>query len=111
MIEFYHNRGNDMLKLGCTLPNLANICLHKSTESMFYPFTESDKYLLENIREDMVPSIVFTRKALVDETFIRKSSNLCKSFVGIDASQLYPYSMCQPMPIGLYTGWEYDSET
>ena len=37
MIEFYHNKGIDMLKLGFTLPNLANICLHKSTDSMFYP--------------------------------------------------------------------------
>ena len=90
MIEFYHNKGIDMLKLGCTLPNLANICLHKSTDSKFYPFTESDKDLLERIREDMVggPSIVFTHKAVVDETFIRKASNLCKSIVGIDASQL-----------------------
>ena len=76
MIEFYHNKGIDMLKLGCTLPYLANICLHKSTDSKFYPFTESDKDLLEKTREDMVggPSIVFTRKAVVDETFIRKSS-------------------------------------
>ena len=32
MIEFYHNKGIDMLKLGCTLLNLANICLHKSTD-------------------------------------------------------------------------------
>ena len=56
-------------------------------------------------------SIVFTRKAVVDETCIRKSSNLCKSTVGIDASQLYSYSMCQPMPTGSYTRWEYDSET
>ena len=32
MIEFYHNKGSDMLKRGCTLPNLANICLHKSTD-------------------------------------------------------------------------------
>ena len=113
MIEFYHNKRIDMLKLGCTLPNLANICLHKSTDSKFYPFTESDKDLLEKIREGMVdgPPIVFTRKAVVDETFIRKSSNLCKSIVGIDASQLYPQSMCQPMPTGLYTLWEYDSET
>ena len=113
MIELYHNKGIDMLKLGCTLPNLAKICLHKSTDSKFYPFTESDKDLLEKIREDMVggPSIVFTRKAVVDETFIRKPSNLCKSIVGIDASQLYPYSMCQPMPTGLYTQWEYDSDT
>ena len=113
MIEFYHNKGIDMLKLGCTLPNSANICLHKSTASKFYPFTESDNDLLEKILEDVVggPSIVFTRKAVVDETFIRKSSNLCKSIVGIDASQLYPYSMCEPMPPGLYTRWEYDSET
>ena len=92
IIEFYHNKGIDMLKLGCTLPNLANIFLHKSIDSKFYPFTESEKDLLEKIREDMVggPSFVFTRKAVVDETFIRKSSNLCKSIVGIDASQLYP---------------------
>ena len=113
MIEFYHNKGIDMLKLVCTLPNLANLCLHKSTDSKSYPFTESDKNLLEKIWEDMVggPSIVFKRKAVVDENFIRKSSNLCKSIVGIDASQLYPYSMCQPLPTGLYTRWEYDSET
>ena len=92
---------------------LADICLRRSTDSKFYPFTESDKGFQENIREGMVggPSIVFTRKAVVDETFIRKSSNLCKSIVGTDASQLYPYSLCKPMPTGLYTRWEYDSET
>ena len=50
MIEFYHQKEIDMLKLGCTLFNLANICLHKSTDSKFYPFTESDKDLLEKIR-------------------------------------------------------------
>ena len=113
MIAFYHDKDIDMLKLGCTLPNLANICLHKSTDVKFYPFTEADKDLLEKIREDVVggPSIVFTRKAVVDETFIRKSTNICKSIVGIDASQLYPYSMCQPMPTGLYTRWDIDSET
>ena len=108
MIEIYHNKRIDMLKLGCTLPSLANICLHKSTDSKFYPFTEWDKDLLEKIQEGMVggPSIVFTRKVVVDETFIRESLSLCKSIVGIDASQLYPYSMCQPMPTGLYTRWE-----
>ena len=113
MLAFYHKKGIDMLKLGCTLPNLANICLHKPTSAKFYPFTEADKDLLQKIREDMVggPSIVFTPKAVVDETFIRNSGNICKSIVGIDASQLYPYSMCQPMPTGLYTRWEYDTES
>ena len=96
MNEFYHNERIDMLKLGCTLPNLANICLHKSTGLNFYHFTESDRDLLGKIRKDIVggTSFVFTRKTVVDENFIRKSSNLCKSIVGIDASELYPYSMC-----------------
>ena len=112
-IEFYHNRGIDMLNLGCTLPNLTIIFLYRSNDSKFYPFTELDKDLLEKIREDTVggPSFVCTRKAVVDVTFRRKSSNFCKSIVGIKASQLYPYSMCQPMPTGLYTWWEYDSKT
>ena len=54
MIAFYHDKDIDILKLGCTLPNLANICLHKSTDAKFYPFTEGDKDLLEKIREDVV---------------------------------------------------------
>ena len=113
MIAFYHDKDIDMLKLGCTLPNLANICLNKSTDAKFYPFTEGDRDLLEKIREYVVggSSIVFTRKVVVDETFIRKSTNLCKSIVGIDACQLYPYSMCQAMPTGLYTRCDFDSET
>ena len=113
MMEFYHNKGIDMLKLGGTLPNLANICLHKSTNHKFFPFVEADKDLHDKIREDMTggPSIVFTRKAVVDQTFIRISENFCKSIVGIYASQLYPFSMCQEMPTGLYTRWEFDTDS
>ena len=88
MIEFYQQREIVMLKLGCTLPNLANICLHKSTGSTFYLFTESEKELLEKICEDMVdsPSNNITRKVVIDEIFIRKSTNFCKSIVGTDAN-------------------------
>ena len=43
MLVFYHKKKIDMLKLGCILPNLAIICLHKSTSANFYPFTETDK--------------------------------------------------------------------
>ena len=96
---FYHDKNIGMLKRGCTLPNLANICLQKSTDAKFHPSTEGDKDLLEKNQEHVVggPSIVFTRKAVVIETFIRKSSNICKSVVGIDASQLYPYSPTVPL--------------
>ena len=112
MIEFYHCMRNDLLELGCTLPILANICLHSSTNVKFYAFPEADKDLLIKIGEGMVgvPSIVFTRKAVLGQTRVRSSSNTCKSMVGMDASQLYPYAMCQPMPTGLYTRWEFKSD-
>ena len=79
LIDFYHDKDSAMLKLGCTLPNVANICLQKSTHAKTFPFIEGEKDLLEQIREHVVggPSIVFTRKAVVDETFIRKSTNIC----------------------------------
>ena len=113
MLASYHSKGIDMLKLGYTLPNWANICPHKSTSAKFYPFTETDKDLMQKIRKDMVggPSIVFTPKAVVDETFNRNSRNICKSIASSDASQLYPYSMCQPMPTGPCTRWEFDTES
>ena len=45
------------------------------------------------------------------ETCIRKSNKLCKSKIGIDASQLYPYSIYQDMPTGFYMRWDYIEET
>ena len=112
MVDFYNNKGINIKKLGCIFPNLANSCLHKSTTAKFYPFTGSQKNVLEKILEDMVggPSIVFIKKAVLDETFIWDATNWFKFIVRIDASQLYPFSMCQAMPIGLYTTWELDSE-
>ena len=96
MVDFYRNKGFDLLKPGCALPNLANICLHKSTAVLFYAFTESDNDLLEKIRGDMVggPTIVSRRKVVADKPFIRDSTNLLKSLVGIVTSQFYPFSMC-----------------
>ena len=81
MIAFYHDKDIGMLKAGCTLPNLAIIYLHKSTDAKFDPLTEEDEDLLQKICENVVggPSIVFTCKAVVDETFIRKPNNICKS--------------------------------
>ena len=113
--EFYHNKGIDIVNVGCTLPNSANICLHQSKDSKVYLFNETDKDMLEKIRQVMVgePSTVFTSEAIVNKTFIStyQSTNQRKFIVGIDASQHYTYSLCQPMPTGLYTRWEYDSET
>ena len=93
-----------MLKIACTLPNIAITCLHKSSNAKFYPFAKSDKDSLKNIRGDLVggPSVAFARKAVVIETLIRDSSNWCTTLARIEP--YYPYSMSQTMPQGLYTG-------
>ena len=112
LIAFYHDKDIDMLKLGCTLPNLANICLHKSTDAKFYPFIDGDKDLLEKFEKTSLMaylSFLHAKQLLIK--LLSESLQICKSIVGIDASQLYSYSMCQPMPTGLYTRWYIDSET
>ena len=113
MVDFYHNKGTGMLKIWCTLLNLANICLHKSTTATIYPSIESNGDLPEIIQEDIVGGLSFDMKsrAVVDETLIWDSTNWCKTIFGTDASQLYSFSMCQAMPTGLYTTWALDSES
>ena len=41
MIEFYHNKSKTMLRLGCTLPFLGNVCLHNLTEAKPNSFEQS----------------------------------------------------------------------
>ena len=99
----------DTLRLECTLPNLANIGLHSSTNARFYPFTENDEGSLSIVLA-RVPSKVFTRETVVDETPIRKATKFCKSNVGKDTSRLHPYSMCETLPTGLFTRYNFDED-
>ena len=101
-----------MLKFGCTLPNLANICLHSSTNAIFYPFTETHYDLLSKVGEDVIggPSIVPTRKVFVEKTHSRKSTDGCKTIVGINARRLSASSVCQPVPTGLDTRYEFNAD-
>ena len=108
MIAFCHNKDIDMLNFECKLPSPGNICLQISTDAKFNPFTEGDKDLLEKSREDVVggrPSITFTRKAFADETFIQKSTNKCKSIVGLLLANYTP-TRCgnQRQPIFIRVG-------
>ena len=66
---------------------------------------------MKEVRKDITGGhlSVFTRKTADDETFIKSLSIICKSIVGIDASQRYPISKCQDNPTGLHTKWEYDT--
>ena len=73
LIAFYHDKGIDILKLVFTLPKLANICLYKTVDAKLSSFKWGDGDFLEYIREVVDgPSIVFTQKAFVDETFFEK---------------------------------------
>ena len=107
-IAFYHDKNIDTLKLGCTLPNWLPFAYRNLPMQKSIPSQSEIKTFWKKIREDVVcwPSLVFTSKAVVDEKFIRKSTNICNSSVGIDASQLYPYSICQPLcpPVFLRVG-------
>ena len=42
MIVFYQDKDIVVLKLSCSLPNMANFCLHTSTDAKLYPFLEGD---------------------------------------------------------------------
>ena len=79
LIEFYIDKGIIVLNLGCTLPNLEEICLHKSNECKFYPFFRVIVTCLKNtVKNDRWSSVDFTRKTVENETFFRKSKNMWK---------------------------------
>ena len=94
-----------MLKLGCTLPNLAKICSHKSNGYKFYPFS-SETELLEKVLEYMTsgPAIVLMKTA-ANETFIRKPDHLCKSRI-----ELLPVNSILNRCVKMYTRWDYLEE-
>ena len=64
MMAFYRKKTTDMLKLGCTLPNLASNCLHNSINNKICPFIEADKDLYNKPREDLVPLLSLLGKRL-----------------------------------------------
>ena len=52
------------------------------------------------------PSKIFTSEVVVVGSFKPKSTNLSNISDCKDASQFYPYPMCQLLPTGLYFIWE-----
>ena len=96
MTAVHHDNDIDTLRLFFTSVYLANIFLHKSKNAKFCPFMQGNEELSMKIREDVGGSLtVFRRKAVVSEIFVQKSKHICKSIYGIDASQLYRYSIIQ----------------
>ena len=90
MVDLYHNKENDVLKLGCTLPTLQIFVFTCQLPQSFFPSQRAIKLSWEKYTMIRGPSIVLTRKAVVHEVLIFYSSNWCKTILRIDTSQLYP---------------------
>ena len=113
MIAFYHDKTIDVLKLGCTMKNLANVCLHKPTDSNSIPSQREIKTFWKIIKKTPLVvhlSFIHAKRLFLKLLFERKFTNIFDFIVRIDASQLYHYSMGQPMLTGLYTRWDIDSQ-
>ena len=96
-IAFYHDKDIDMLKLGCTLPNLANIFQHKSTDAKFYSFTGGDKDLFEKTSLVVHPSFLYANQLLM-----RLSSESLQTYanllLGLMPANYTPPRCAKPCP-------------
>ena len=67
LMQFYDQERIEILKLGFTLPNIANRILHSSTPLKFFAFKQEDKSFDDYIHEWLtgVQSIIVTSNAKV----------------------------------------------
>ena len=99
MIDFYHDKDIDKLKLGCTSPNLANIGLHKSTDARICPFTDGDKDLLEKKFERMLLVVhlsFFHGKQLLMKLFIENQQTYENLLLGLMPANYIPIRCVNP---------------
>ena len=84
-----------MLNLGCTLPNLGNICLHKSTDTKFYPFTETNKGLLKETWENALGGLLsfLHAKKLLMKLLFESLQTYANQLLGLMPAQ-YVHNQC-----------------
>ena len=114
MKNFWKPYGIDMFKDCISLPGIAmkfEMSFLKEQGVFLSAFHTAELYSL--FRENMVggPAIIFKRYAEADKTCIRNNpEKICQKVVGYDANALYLWALSQPMPVGLYTHWQYAGE-
>ena len=105
MINFYRERGIDMLTDGISVPGLTLKYLMKSipNSTNFSLIHNKDADLFQIMKRNLVggPSIVFTRYHEKGHTKIR-GGKTCQKIVGYDANALYLWAIMQEMPTGQY---------
>ena len=101
MISLYHDKDIDMLKLGCTLPNLANICLHQSTErNSILPQWETRTYWKKFEKTSLVVHVSFLHaKQLLK--FLSESlqtyANLLLNLTPANYTSIRCFNTCRPV--------------
>ena len=100
MMVFNHDKGIDTLKLGCILPNLANICLHKSTDAKFYPFREGDKDLLKKIKKTLLVAhlLCLNAKQLLMKLLSESLQTYANLLLGLMSANFTPTRRVNPCP-------------
>jgi len=74
---------------------------------------EENKDLYEIAQKNITggPSIIFTRYHKAGKTFIRNTSNKCKSLIGLDCNALYLSTFQGQQPNGLGARWDRNINT
>ena len=106
--KYFLHKNVDVFKDNVSVPGIARQNLYKCGIKMGASFSLNDSLdrdIYDTIKENLTggPSIIFCRKHIVGETYIREDhSRPCRSSVGYDANSLYLYAICQEMPVGRY---------
>ena len=93
MIAFYHDKDFDALKLGCTLPNLGNICLYESTDTKFHVSWKQIKTCwgkTENMMLVVLLSFFHGKQLLLTLFFPKVHKNMQLSIVGLILANYTP---------------------
>lgn len=107
--RYFLNDNIDVFKNCISIPGAARQMLFETglkSGASFALIDVFDKDLYDTIKDNIIggPSIIFTRKHKVGQTYIRDDpSRPCQSIVGYDANSLYLFAICQPMLVHSYT--------
>ena len=106
--EFYFSKGVDVFKVAISAPGIARSMIFESAAKVGAQFAlmdQKNKDLFFTMKQNLTggPSIIFNRKHLVGQTFLRNNTNKpCGRIIGFDANALYLHSFNQLMPVGGY---------
>ena len=97
-------QSNRFVEVWLYLTNLANVfSTHFYRRKILFVHGTRLKLIAKNFKNTLEIHLSFSEEKQLLMNRLIETQQTSKSFVGIDASQLYPNLICQPMPTGIYT--------